>query len=325
MQCPEHSVSELTAVQPSPRNDHFAADSGSAMRCPAVEGPRTCATPPTPSSGWASAVTRMGPPRDVGGGLPHRKPANKLAAIKQTSSPASVGDETPEVADPADQLRRRRAASYRMQPLADGRRDPLDPKPGRRLLRVLSVTTDTATGLALLRGAGSRELAEELALTPQWSESGRGWLVDAAHVPDLIALGEYRHFVMAGACGMSSRNGWARHYQSAWHERSGDPRLPLWLRVSALAYGSHGANGHAMYKSGQVGLVLSKVDETTGEILTPCKQSVHRAIETAIEYGFLEKGSGSLCLVVPGHANVGGLGRADEPCPQHRRRGVGDR
>jgi hypothetical protein len=124
---------------------------------------------------------------------------------------------------------------------------------------------------------------------------------------------------------MSARNGWARHYQAAWHERSGDPRFPLWLRVSALAYGSHRANGHAMFKAGQVALVLAKVDETTGEILVPRKQHVHRAIETAIEYGFLEKGSGTRCLVVPGHAIVGGLGDPAEPCPQHRRQGQRNR
>jgi hypothetical protein len=118
---------------------------------------------------------------------------------------------------------------------------------------------------------------------------------------------------------MSGQNSWARHYQSAWHERSGDPRFPLWLRVSALAYGSHRANGHAMFKAGQVALVLSKIDPETGEVLVPDSGNVSHAIERAIEYGFLEKGSGTRCLVVPGHAIVGGLGSADEPCPQHRR------
>ena len=62
---------------------------------------------------------------------------------------------------------------------------------------MLSVTTDTMAGIALLRDTGSRELAEELALTPQWSSSGRGWVVDAVHVPDLIALGEHRRFVVS--------------------------------------------------------------------------------------------------------------------------------
>jgi hypothetical protein len=97
----------------------------------------------------------------------------------------------------ADQLRRRREASYRMQPLPDGRRDPLDPKPRRRPLRVLSVTEDSTTGLALLRGVGSRQLAVDLGLIPQWSEFGRGWVVDAAGVRDLIAFGEHLHYVVS--------------------------------------------------------------------------------------------------------------------------------
>jgi hypothetical protein len=35
------------------------------------------------------------------------------------------------------------------------------------------------------------------------------------------------------------------HRQQAWEERSGDPRLPRWMRVTALAYAKHRGNGHA--------------------------------------------------------------------------------
>jgi hypothetical protein len=98
----------------------------------------------------------------------------------------------------AAQLRRRRAAANRLPPLPDGRRDPLDPKPGRRRsLRVLSVTEDPANGRALLRGIGSKQLAVDLGLTPQWSDEGRGWVVDAAHVADLLALGEHLHYCVS--------------------------------------------------------------------------------------------------------------------------------
>jgi hypothetical protein len=98
----------------------------------------------------------------------------------------------------AAELRRRREASYRMQPLEDGRQDPLDPPPPRRHpLRVLSVTTDASTGLALLRGVGAKQLAVDLGATPEWSSSGHGWVVDAAHVPDLIALGEHLHYCVS--------------------------------------------------------------------------------------------------------------------------------
>ena len=117
---------------------------------------------------------------------------------------------------------------------------------------------------------------------------------------------------------MSVRNPWGRHYQSVWHERSGDPRLPHWLRVAALAYGSHRANGHAQFKAGQVGLVLGTVDAASGEVRPLDKGSVQRAIRTAVDYGWLAAGSGTRCLVVPGHAIAGGLGGADDDCPQHK-------
>lgn len=116
---------------------------------------------------------------------------------------------------------------------------------------------------------------------------------------------------------MSTRNPWGRHYQTVWEERAGDPRMPLWFRVIALAYGKHRANGHAMFKAGQVGLVLGRADPVTGELVPLDRGNVSRAIRTAVEYGLLDKSSGSRCLVVPGHAIEGGLGSPFEPCPQH--------
>ena len=91
----------------------------------------------------------------------------------------------------------------------------------------------------------------------------------------------------------------ALHIQGAWEEHAGNPRLPLWLRVSALAYGKHHGNGHAGFKVGEVALVLSRVDMVTGEITVPSSQSVCRAISMAIEYRFLSAGSNSRCLIVP--------------------------
>jgi hypothetical protein len=40
---------------------------------------------------------------------------------------------------------------------------------------------------------------------------------------------------------------WAKHYMYVWEDRSGDPRLPSWLRIVCLAYGMHKANGHANF------------------------------------------------------------------------------
>ena len=116
-------------------------------------------------------------------------------------------------------------------------------------------------------------------------------------------------------------NPWARHFQAVWQERSGDPRLPAWLRVACLVYGSHTANGHATFKPGQIALVLAKVDQKTGEVRVPSKYAIRRAIASAVEYGWLAKESGSLCLVVPGHAINGGLGgKPDDECPRCDRR-----
>jgi len=118
---------------------------------------------------------------------------------------------------------------------------------------------------------------------------------------------------------MTRHNPWAKHYQCVWHERAGDSRLSAWLRVAALGYGSHAANGHANFKPGQIALVLGAVSAQTGEIRPMDKGSVQRAIRTAVEYGWLTDASGARCLVVPGHAVAGGLGgSADAECPQHR-------
>ena len=111
---------------------------------------------------------------------------------------------------------------------------------------------------------------------------------------------------------------WARHYHETWQERAGDDRLPYWLRVTALAYGSHLDNGHARFKRGEVGLVLGKVDATTGELLP--FSNVSRAIETAVDYGWLEHESFWGCLVVPAHAIKKGEHGRKSICPIHARR-----
>ena len=111
---------------------------------------------------------------------------------------------------------------------------------------------------------------------------------------------------------------WARHYQHAWEERSGNPRFPMWLRVASLALGKHKANGHAVFRPGEIALALTTVDLDTGELHQPDRRGVRRAITTAIDYGFLSTGSRSTCLVVPRHAVEGGWGgEASTPCPVH--------
>jgi hypothetical protein len=110
-------------------------------------------------------------------------------------------------------------------------------------------------------------------------------------------------------------NVWSKHYHGVWAERSANTQLPDWLRVAALAYGRHKANGHAEFGPGDVAYVLGKVDEQTGEFQP--NENVTRAIRTAVKYGFLAEGSKSRCLVVPAHAIEGGLGNPHARCPMH--------
>ena len=113
---------------------------------------------------------------------------------------------------------------------------------------------------------------------------------------------------------------WARHYQDVWHERSGDRRLPKWLRVAALAYGSHENNGHARFKRGEVALILAVVDHETGEVVPLDRRAVFRVIQQAVAYGWLDEGSTARCLIVPAHAiKKGRLDAHTEPCPIHVR------
>ncbi len=117
---------------------------------------------------------------------------------------------------------------------------------------------------------------------------------------------------------MPGERPWARHYHETWQERAGDDRLPYWLRVTALAYGSHLDNGHARFKRGEIGIVLGKVDADTGELLP--FTNVTRSIETAVEYGWLEPESFWGCLVVPAHAIKKGEHGRKPVCPIHAKR-----
>lgn len=114
-----------------------------------------------------------------------------------------------------------------------------------------------------------------------------------------------------------SINAWAKHYQTVWLERAGDPELPDWLRVACVAYGQHKANGHATFRRGQLALILARIDTATGEVLPLDRRNLYRAIQVAIQHGWLSATSSARCLVVPAHHVTGGLGNARAVCPQH--------
>ncbi|HMM93978.1 hypothetical protein [Phycicoccus sp.] len=117
---------------------------------------------------------------------------------------------------------------------------------------------------------------------------------------------------------MSRQNPFSMHYQSVWLERAGDRRLPPWLRVTCVAYGSHRRDGHSPFKPGQLGLILGTPHPEAGVVEPMDKHNLQRAIKRAVEYGWLSPLSGSTCLVVPSHAVSGGMGKGAK-CTAHSR------
>jgi hypothetical protein len=115
-------------------------------------------------------------------------------------------------------------------------------------------------------------------------------------------------------------NPWARHYQIEWENRAADHTLPLWLRMTCLAYGRHEANGHAIFKRGDLSWILGKPPHDDEPFKRVDKYTLREAIKRAVKHGWLEKGSCVECLIVPAHAIAGGLGDADKSCPVHERK-----
>lgn len=112
------------------------------------------------------------------------------------------------------------------------------------------------------------------------------------------------------------RGPWAIHYQQAWKDDAANPRFPMPLRIAFLAYGNHRANGHANFRKEEIAKNLGRFDEQ-GTFVPADRRTVHRAIQRAIEWGLLDKGSRALCLIVPAHKTTGGLGSPEDPCKRH--------
>src|SRR5690242_3878184 len=104
---------------------------------------------------------------------------------------------------------------------------------------------------------------------------------------------------------MSLQDPFAMHKQNVWLERARSSALPAWQRVACLAFGTHGVNGHANLAPGEIADLLG-TDTRTGEIRPVPRQTVHRAIRTAVARGWLAQGSTTRCLVIPSHAIGGG-------------------
>ncbi len=88
------------------------------------------------------------------------------------------------------QLRRRRAASLRCEPLADGRHDPW-PSPVPTRPRTLHVRVNRNT--ARLYGEGSFALLDEVGIERrQWDHRERVWMIPIQYADDVMAWAEWK-------------------------------------------------------------------------------------------------------------------------------------
>lgn len=118
------------------------------------------------------------------------------------------------------------------------------------------------------------------------------------------------------------QNPWAKHRQSFWESKTNQAGLPLWLRITALAYGVHRRNGHAPFKPGDIILATTVCDEDSGAVYAPTSSRISEAIRQAVSAGFLAVESNARCLVVPPWGIEGGvLGSVNEKCAHHRTSG----
>jgi hypothetical protein len=114
---------------------------------------------------------------------------------------------------------------------------------------------------------------------------------------------------------VSVDNPFSMHTQSVWETRSANRSLPNWVRISALAFGCHRANGHANFAAGELEVLLGVPGENGWKSVSP--QQVSNAIAAAKQAGWIAPESRPRCLVVPHHAITGGLGHPHEKCSVH--------
>lgn len=117
-----------------------------------------------------------------------------------------------------------------------------------------------------------------------------------------------------GECRVS-RPLWSRHSLAFWQSIAADARHPYYVRVAALAYSLHGANGHAPQAHGALSLALGSADPNTGEFFR--YRHATRAIRDAINVGMLDPSSTTRCLVVPAGQIIQGGYHHWPRCPVH--------
>jgi hypothetical protein len=112
--------------------------------------------------------------------------------------PASIATDKDSI---PTQLRRRRAASRRMEPLDDGtgRSDPLDPLPAPKAKppRFVTVIVDDQRRVFLLRGSrGFVDVLRAEGMKPTWSAAARGWWMHTRRLPDALAILEWASYAV---------------------------------------------------------------------------------------------------------------------------------
>lgn len=119
-----------------------------------------------------------------------RKPApNGTGPLEDAAKLFEVESSRPETI-PA-QLRRRRAASYRCEPLADGRRDPVSKKRPANVARTLHIAVGRRT--AWLFGDRTFDLLEQVGVDRrQWDYEKRVWMIPSQFADDVMAFAEWR-------------------------------------------------------------------------------------------------------------------------------------
>lgn len=119
---------------------------------------------------------------------PQAPPGERIGPAPTPTRPDNISNAT----TIPTQLRRRRAASRRLPPLHDGRRDPLDPPPRRRAIHVRAIGKSTVefSGCDQAVYAAIRAVGASFMRAVQ----GGAWLVPQSAADDVMALLEYRRY-----------------------------------------------------------------------------------------------------------------------------------
>lgn len=118
--------------------------------------------------------------------------------VKDSGTSVLFDVQRPEPAqDTASQLRRRRAASRRLEPMADGRRDPFDVDKRDRWTSTRTLHVEVGRRTAWLFGGRAKHLIEAASqragapIPSQWDHLRRIWMIPITHADDVLVYAEH--------------------------------------------------------------------------------------------------------------------------------------